>query len=396
MIFTNSQPEYSILDLGFDKTLTKALLSLQGDVSTPELSNVFTSGVAPRTLIAGELIAVLEQQAGAVFSGKTAFDNAQAGYRLGIDASDNLVKFYIGDSSNYLNWTGSILSVSGVLSAGSIDIGGSDATSFHVDVDGNMWLGAATFASGPFRVTSSGAMTAESGTFTSGTITGGTIRTAASGARIELTSANGVAVYNSDGTLIGQFQTTDSGTLFSSTSPNTAGRMFQHISFIQSGSNANPMVYLQAEDVSTGTTCLSIVQKGDLNAILVSQTATSNSNSLQMENLGTGLVAYLKSNNAGSVRAVEIYNIGSGEALYAGQSGNSAIAPVEFNQATAASTNFYKVIKLNGAGTNRAVWLSNGTTPNGNLTGVQGDICINADGGKAYYCSTTGTTWTAM
>ena len=45
--------------------------------------------------------------------------------------------------------------------AGAIDIGGADATSFHVDEDGNLWLGDAAFASAPFRVSSTGVMTLE-------------------------------------------------------------------------------------------------------------------------------------------------------------------------------------------------------------------------------------------
>jgi len=64
----------------------------------------------------------------------------------------------------------------GALSASTIDIGGSDATSFHVDIDGNMWLGAATFniSTNPFAVSNAGVMRAVSGTiggFTLGSTT---------------------------------------------------------------------------------------------------------------------------------------------------------------------------------------------------------------------------------
>lgn len=52
----------------------------------------------------------------------------------------------------------------GALSASTIDIGGSDSTSFHVDINGNMWLGNAAFASAPFRVSSAGVLRAISGT----------------------------------------------------------------------------------------------------------------------------------------------------------------------------------------------------------------------------------------
>lgn len=58
---------------------------------------------------------------------------------------------------------------------------------------------------------------------------------------------------------------------------------------------------------------------------------------------------------------------------------------------TFVSTNFKKGIKVNGI----SIWTSNGTTPNGNLSGTTGDICINCDSGKTYYCTGT-TNWTAM
>ena len=66
----------------------------------------------------------------------------------------------------------------GAIDGGTIDIGGSDTTSFHVDSSGNMWLGAANSATPPFKVTSGGALTATDAnvtgaiTATSGTFTG--------------------------------------------------------------------------------------------------------------------------------------------------------------------------------------------------------------------------------
>lgn len=59
------------------------------------------------------------------------------------------------------------------ITTGAIDIGGADTSSFHVDSSGNMWLGAATFAAGPFRVTSAGAVTATNITITGGSVDGG-------------------------------------------------------------------------------------------------------------------------------------------------------------------------------------------------------------------------------
>lgn len=82
-----------------------------------------------------------------------------------------------------------------------LDIGGSDASSFHVDVNGNLWLGASAYGSAPFKVSNTGALTATGAnisgsiTATSGTITGLLVRTAASGGRAEL-SAGGIQLYN--------------------------------------------------------------------------------------------------------------------------------------------------------------------------------------------------------
>ena len=60
--------------------------------------------------------------------------------------------------------------IAGAISASTIDIGGADATSFHVDINGNMWLGDAAFATAPAKISNAGA-----GTFSSITITGGSI-----------------------------------------------------------------------------------------------------------------------------------------------------------------------------------------------------------------------------
>lgn len=48
---------------------------------------------------------------------------------------------------------------SGTLSGGAIDIGGADSTSFHVDTNGNMWVGSASYGTTtPFRVSSGGVL----------------------------------------------------------------------------------------------------------------------------------------------------------------------------------------------------------------------------------------------
>lgn len=53
-------------------------------------------------------------------SGKTDFTNTDSGFILGIDDSDSdKAKFYIGDSTKYLNWDGSALVLQGVVKNGS-------------------------------------------------------------------------------------------------------------------------------------------------------------------------------------------------------------------------------------------------------------------------------------
>jgi hypothetical protein len=52
---------------------------------------------------------------------------------------------------------------SGSITAGTIDIGGFDTSSFHVDTNGNMWLGGGTFSASTFSVSSGGVLKATSG-----------------------------------------------------------------------------------------------------------------------------------------------------------------------------------------------------------------------------------------
>lgn len=83
--------------------------------------------------------------------------------------------------SDKISWTAEgVLSIAGNLSAGTIDIGGADNTSFHVDANGNVWAGAAAYADGPFKVSSGGAITSISGAIGGWTL-GATALTAGSG-----------------------------------------------------------------------------------------------------------------------------------------------------------------------------------------------------------------------
>jgi len=105
---------------------------------------------------------------------KSAYDDANAG--VWIDPTHGIVlgsgttgfwakpdgTFYLGGTSGSVQWDGSTFSVSGDITGGTIDIG---TESFHVDSEGNMWLGHSTYASAPFKVSKSGSLTATTGTY---------------------------------------------------------------------------------------------------------------------------------------------------------------------------------------------------------------------------------------
>jgi len=108
---------------------------------------------------------------------------------------------------------------------GALDVGGSDTSSFHVDTDGNMFLGAGTLSAAPFKVTKEGVLTATSVTASSVFVNGvsitpssvtsavnmdaastltdnftlsgsGKIRTASTGSRIEMFESSNVGILN--------------------------------------------------------------------------------------------------------------------------------------------------------------------------------------------------------
>ena len=89
------------------------------------------------------------------------FSTGTTGFRIN---SDGNVEFNDGNFRGDI--TGASGNFSGNLSGGTIDIGGSDSSSFHVDVTGNMWLGDGTYSNAPFRVSSDGDATVQNITIT--------------------------------------------------------------------------------------------------------------------------------------------------------------------------------------------------------------------------------------
>jgi hypothetical protein len=133
--------------------------------------------------------------------------------------------------------------------------------------------------------------------------------------------------------------------------------------------------------VSTATT----ITGGIVNISGASATTGILLNVADANALTTGSVAMFKSNSADTTARslVTIHNDNSAAV---------GAVPLTITQDAIPTTHFKKVAVLAGV----TLWISDGTTANGALTGTAGDICFNGGSNKPEYCSTTGTTWAAL
>lgn len=137
-----------------------------------------------------------------------------------------------------------------------------------------------------------------------------------------------------------------------------------------------------AVDITIGNTCTS----GSALGILALGTVNGYVINVQANALTTGSLAYLYSNSADTSARNLVY-IANHHA-----SAVNAI-PLMIRQDGIVSTHFRKILAEEN--TACAIWVSDGTTPNGALTGQAGDICLNGDSGNIYKCTGT-TNWTSM
>jgi hypothetical protein len=114
------------------------------------------------------------------------------------------------------------------------------------------------------------------------------------------------------------------------------------------------------------------------------ENTTANTIDAQADVLTTGYIArfYSASGDASNRNLVGIINDNVSA---------TGTTPFRIQQDALTSTNFQKIADFGGT----VMWRSNGTTPNGALTGTAGDICLNGASNQAYYCTGT-TNWTAM
>ena len=104
-----------------------AVLSVIGNAYITDLA---VSKLSAGTISSKDIVLAIAAGTGdvAIRAGKTDFTNTESGFILGLDDSDSdRAKFYIGDATTYLNWTGTGLVISGSIAA---TAGSSIATSY--------------------------------------------------------------------------------------------------------------------------------------------------------------------------------------------------------------------------------------------------------------------------
>jgi len=248
--------------------------------------------------------------------------------------------------------------------AGSIDIGGFDSGSFHVDSDGNLWLGSGTLVNAPFKVLKEGDVTANTITTKNLTLTGPTVMS--SNSKIYL----GVGVYGNTNTPFyvddtSQFSLGDKLTWNGSTLSITGDIV-----------------------ITSGSTLTSI------------QTAQSTANTAQ----STANIANTTANNANNVASTAIQP-GSleariGDSVTSISGGKIATGTLNANRITAGTLSASQI----STGTLSADFISGGTIDASNISGVNitgvtisgsslqvgGRILLPVDGGQILLGTSSG------
>ena len=162
--------------LGFNNFLEQK--PLFSSVPTAIKSN-FSQGTAPSSLASGDTSTNLQLVDGHLQSKD--FLTLVRGWIINANGD---VEFNAGNFRGDI--TGASGSFSGIITASAIDIGGTDTTSWHVDLDGNMWWGnTGSYTAATIKISSTGVVNFTSGSFrgslnaddiTAGTLTGRTVK----------------------------------------------------------------------------------------------------------------------------------------------------------------------------------------------------------------------------
>jgi hypothetical protein len=138
--------------------------------------------------------------------------------------------------------------------------------------------------------------------------------------------------------------------------------------------------------ISDRTSASAITDNYD--AFYIKKSLTKNGSGSTFNNAGAALKV---ENNI--VRSFGVLNDTS-HAIEIVQSADAGGFPLDITQSAVVSDNFKKIINAAGF----TVWVSDGTTAEGALPGVEGDICLNGGtgAGQTAYCDADGTNWTDM
>lgn len=149
-----TEPLYQLFNIYLYKSANVTTTTTSGVTTTTTSAVSTTDSLNPSNLESGSIAGNLEYTGGYMQSGN--FVSGTSGWRL--DSNGNIEAnngYFRGDI------TGATGTFSGSVSVGSINIGGDDATSCHIDTDGNFWTGAsvANKATAPARIDNDGAAT---------------------------------------------------------------------------------------------------------------------------------------------------------------------------------------------------------------------------------------------
>jgi len=113
-------------NIGTNEVIANTANIKDGIITNAKIVSLSVNKLTAGTITSKDIVLAVSDGSGdvAIRAGKTDFTNSESGFILGIDDSDgNKAKFYIGNSSNYLNWDGSSLSIRGSLNADDIITG---------------------------------------------------------------------------------------------------------------------------------------------------------------------------------------------------------------------------------------------------------------------------------
>lgn len=140
-------------------------------------------------------------------------------------------------------------------------------------------------------------------------------------------------------------------------------------------------MFVSGTGVYTGTGFHQIVQSGATTGVV---------SLVQADGLTTGTAVSIASASADtSTRSLLLVSNTAAAAIGAAPLKTSNVA------LTGTGTKFTRHMVLTDGSKTSTIWLStDATTPNGNLSGTVGDLCINGPSGRSFYCTGT-TNWTA-